>query len=253
MCGIIYTNKSLRGDDMNKKFLLLCLVAVLVVGVFAMAGCQDQVKYNIDHAFVEATLEEVYNEGSHFWILKVYFDPAQVDVSTLNKVEITAYVTVLNNTGNEKGTYKKTFKADTPEDVAPTADKNYVEVTVSGKTYDLGNHCYLVDCSAYENAQVSGGDSDETGPGTGVSSIPSIFNTIICGVVIIVVGLVAYWIALVLIQNEIVVAIVFIIPILLVITSYFAWGWVRGIILTVCYGVYYFLLAMLNKRIGEEL
>ncbi len=238
---------------MNKRILLLLLVAVLLLGCFSFVGCQEQIKYNIDHAFVDATLEEAYNDGSHVWILKVYFDPAQVDVSTLNKVDITAFVTVLNNTGNEKGTYKKTFTANAPEDAEPTADKNYVQVTLNGKTYDAGNHFYLVDCEAFENAQVGGGDTGETGPGTGVSTIPSIFNTIIIGVVIIVVGLVAYWIALVLIQNEIVIAIVFIIPILLVITSYFAWGWVRGIILTVCYGVYYFLLAMLNKRIGEEL
>ena len=67
---------------------------------------------------------------------------------------------------------------------------------------------------------------------TDENTIPSIFNTILIGVGLVIGGLLIYWLALALTGNKYIIAIAFVIPIILVITSYFAWGVVRGIILT---------------------
>ena len=88
---------------------------------------------------------------------------------------------------------------------------------------------------------------------TDKDTLPSIFNTILIGVGVVIGGLLIYWLALALTGNKYIIAIAFVIPIILVIISYFAWGVVRGIILTAFYVVYYILLGKLNQRIADEM
>ena len=229
---------------MNKKALFL-LIIVLLASLFAFAGCKNQQKLDIRDGLTKIEVNDTYIDNKHVIFVKYYIDPAKYDVTTFNSVQIETWVVVLSNTGNDKGTYKKTFSATIADDATPTEEGNYVTIELSGKKYrndyHLGNPLGVT-------ALV-----DATGSETDKDTIPSIFNTILIGVGLVIGGLLIYWLALALTGNKYIIAIAFVIPIILVITSYFAWGVVRGIILTAFYVVYYILLGKLNQRIADEM
>lgn len=233
---------------MNKKALFL-LVLVLLISILAMAGCKEQQKLNIVNAItrIEA-MEEYDDEGHQIWLVKYFVDPTQVDITTFNSAQIKTYVTVRSNTGNDKGTYQKTFTATIPDDASATEENSYLLIKLDGKKYRVDSHLILLEASALVNLT-----SNETEEEPAGQRIPSIASTIGIGIAMVIGGIILYWLAIVLTGNRIVMAIAFIIPVLLTITSYISWGVTRGIIMTVFFVIYYILLGLLNKRIAENM
>lgn len=258
---------------MNKKLITLLLTVVLLVTcLFTFASCQNETEIDIKNAIVgiDITLQYVSDKDglqhAESWIVKYYVDPAQFDLSTANRLKFRTYFST--------DMPAKVFTPKIPDDVAPTEANNYFVLELDYdkynpaapkewsneiadyidnfytddngvKHYYPNEHLIVISCHAYV--------FEEMGAEPGHNTIPSIGNTILCGLGMVVIGLITYWIALTVLNRKIFVAIAFMIPIILTIGSYISWGWVRGLIMTAFFVIYYIGLAILNKWIGEAL
>lgn len=258
---------------MNKKLITLLLTVVLLVTcLFTFASCQNETEIDIKNAIVgiDITLQYVSDKDglqhAESWIVKYFVDPAQFDLSTAKRLKFRTYFST--------DMPAKVFTPKIPDDVAPTEANNYFVLELDYdkyspvapkewsneiadyidnfytddngvKHYYPNEHLIVISCYAYV--------FEEMGAEPGRDTIPSIGNTILCGLGMVVIGLITYWIALTVLNRKIFVAIAFMIPIILTIGSYISWGWVRGLIMTAFFVIYYIGLAILNKWIGEAL
>ena len=271
---------------MNKKVLLLILIFVLVASVFAFASCQNQLQIDIQNSIVGLPdiTEKIVpgkesSDNKHYWVLKYYVDPAQFDLSTANSIKIKTWMPTYK--GSDLKTYQTTFTGIIPDDVAPTADKNYFTIELEKKKYNptlerewsheisdyLPNyeldengvkHFYfyqefetVIKCYVYVN-DVSG-DATDDNPMDNVTKLPSIGLTFVLGIVMVIVGFVLYLIALIVFQNKLSIAIAFSVPLFFTIGSWFVWGWARGLIMTVFFVIYYVCIETFAKRVAENL
>ncbi|MBQ4272613.1 MAG: hypothetical protein IJB95_03060 [Clostridia bacterium] len=271
---------------MNKKVLLLILIFVLFASVFAFASCQNQLQIDIQNSIVGIPdiTEKIVpgkesSDNKHYWVLKYYVDPAQFDLSTANSIKIKTWMPTYK--GSNLKTYQTTFTGIIPEDVAPTADKNYFTIELEKKKYNptaerpydyttgqYGDNFYLdangvkhfyfyqnfetvLNCYVYVND--NSGDATDDNPMDNVTKLPSIGLTFVLGIVMVIVGFVLYLIALIVFQNKLSIAIAFSIPLIFTIGSWFVWGWARGLIMTVFFVIYYVCIETFAKRVAETL
>lgn len=271
---------------MNKKVLLLILIFVLVASVFAFASCQNQLQIDIEQSIVGIPdiTEKIVpgkesSDNKHYWVLKFYVNPAEFDLTTANSVKIKMYMPTYK--GGKLSSYPKTFTGIIPEDVAPTADKNYFTIELEKSKYNptlerewsheisdyLPNyeldengvkHFYYYQdfetvhkCYVYVND--NSGDATDDNPMDNVTKIPSIGITFVLGIVMVIVGFILYWIALTVFQNKLSIAIAFSIPLIFTIGSWIIWGWARGLIMTVFFVIYYICIETFAKRVAENL
>ena len=256
-----------------KKILSILL---MIICFFSISGCQNEARVNIDDAVygIDITFRLV-DTGSEwtkktYWDIKYFVDHEKIDLSSANRVEIKTYIPKYDNYSN-LGTYAKTFYASIPEDVTPEKDKNYFLLSLDSTKYDptrkysyaVGEepnfvtdengirHFYpspnliLLECFAL----VFEAPGTEVGPNT----LPSIFNTILIGIGMVVIGVILYWIAVVLIQRKIALLIAFMIPVIITIGSFITWNFSRGIIMTIFFAIYYIAISILAKRIDDYL
>lgn len=247
-------------------------VVLLVTCLFAFASCQNETEIDIKNAIVgiDITLQYVSDKDglqhAESWIVKYFVDPAQFDLSTAKRLKF--------RTNFSTDMPAKVFTPKIPDDVTPTEANNYFVLELDYdkynpavpkewsneiadyidnfytddngvKHYYPNEHLIVISCYAYV--------FEEMGAEPGRDTIPSIGNTILCGLGMVVIGLITYWIALTVLNRKIFVAIAFMIPIILTIGSYISWGWVRGLIMTAFFVIYYIGLAIFNKWIGEAL
>ena len=258
---------------MNKKLITLLLTVVLLVTcLFTFASCQNETEIDIKNAIVgiDITLQYVSDKDglqhAESWIVKYFVDPAQFDLSTANRLNLQTYI-LMN--GKVRG---KVFTPKIPDDVAPTEANNYFMLELDYdkynpaapkewsneiadyidnfytddngvKHYYPNEHLIVIQCFAYVY--------EELGAEPGQNTIPSIGNTILIGVFMVLIGVGLYWVALVLIGNKLSLAIAFLIPLVLTIGSWIVWGWVRGLIMTIFFVIYYIAIAAVGKHLDE--
>ena len=269
-----------------KKLTVLLLILILLASTLALCACQNQLQIDIVNSVAGIPdITEKIGEGDdlsnakRYWVLKYYVNPADFDLSTVNSIKIKTWMPT--NKGGKLRTYQKTFTAIIPDDVAPTADKNYFIIELEKSKYnptaekqwshEISNylpnyyvdgdgvkHFYyyqnfetLINCYVYVND--NGGDITDDNPMDNVTKIPSIGMTFVLGIAMVIVGFILYWIALCVFQNKYIVAIAFCIPLVLTIGSWILWGWVRGLIMTVFFVIYYICIETFAKRLAENL
>ena len=269
-----------------KKLTILLLILILLSSCFSLSACQNQLQIDIANSVVglpditEKIVEgDDLSNAKRYWVLKYYVDPADFDLSTVNSIKIKTWMPT--NKGGKLRTYQKTFTAIIPDDVAPTADKNYFIVELDKSKYNptaerpydyttgqYGDNFYLdgdgvkhfyyyqdfetlINCYVYVND--NGGDITDDNPMDNVTKIPSIGMTFVLGVVMVIVGFVLYWVALTVFQNKLAIAVAFCIPLFLTIGAWTVWGVWRGIIMTVFFVIYYICIEGFAKRLAENL
>lgn len=256
---------------MNKKLITLLLTVVLLVTcLFTFASCQNETEIDIKNAIVgiDITLEHYTDEygfqRADKWIVKYFVDPAQFDLSTANRLKFRTYFST--------DMPAKVFTPKIPDDVAPTVENNYFVLELDYDKYnpaapkqwsneiaDYIDNFYLDDNGVkhyYPNEHLIALQCfayvyEELGAEPGHNTIPSIGNTILVGVFMVLIGVGLYWVALVLIGNKLSLAIAFLIPLGLTIGSWIAWGWVRGLIMTIFFVIYYIAIAAVGKHLDE--
>lgn len=271
---------------MNKKVLLLFLIFVLVVSAFSFASCQNQLQIDIEKSIVDLPditekiiKGEESSQDKRYWVLKYYVDPADFDLSTANSIKIKTWMPTYKS--GKLRTYQTTFTGIIPDDVAPTADKNYFVVELDKRKYnptaekqwshEISNYLpnftldddgikhfffyqnfeTVINCYVYVND--NSGDVSDDNPMDNVTKIPSIGLTFGLGIAMVIVGFVLYWIALCVFQNKLSIAIAFSIPLIFTIGSWILWGWVRGLIMTVFFVIYYICIETFAKRVADTL
>ena len=262
----------MQRDEVKKKLLQIQL---FIVCLFTFNGCRNELEVDIEKSVVGidiTVLHEEYKDKfdyKNFWIIKYFVDPESFSVADANRIKIKTYIPKFDNY-HETHTYGVTFNAIIPDDVEPTKDKNYFIVKLDydkyypvreysygvneelnyvldengEKHYIPSSHLIILNCYAYVY--------EEPGAEVGANTIPSIFNTILLGLGMIVFSVFIFWIATCFIQNKISILIAFLIPLTLTLTS-FGWGIGRGIIMSVCFVIYYILITLMVKRIDEYL
>ena len=267
-----------------KKLSTLILIFVLLVTTLSFSACQNQVKIDVTmSAEVIPDVTEKIVEGEYssktkrYWVLTYYVDPAKCDLSAVNSIKIKTWMPTYRS--GKWNTHLTTFTAIIPDDVAPTADKNYFIVEldkskynpVAERPYDYTTGQYgdnfvldekgakhffyyrdfetVVECCVYVNDN----GQTEDDPIAGVIQIPSIGLTFVYGIVMALVGFGLYLFALLVCQNKLAVALAFIIPLVTTIGSWFVWGVGRGIIMTVFFVIYYISIETFAKRLAENL
>lgn len=257
---------------MKKIFTLLLLILCL----FGITGCQNETRVDIERAVygIDITFRLEDNglswQDKQYWDIKYYVDHEQFDLTTANSVELRTYIPTYDIHHN-LNTYRKDFKGVIPDDVTPTKDNNYFLITLDAskfnptrkysyavqevpnyfeddngvKHYYPNEHLVMLSC----NALVYEAPGTELGPNT----LPSIFNTILYGIGMVIIGVILYWIAHIIIQNKYVLAGAFLVPVIVTIGSYIAWDVPRGIIMTVFFVIYYIVISIIAKRIDDYL
>lgn len=215
---------------MKRTLIFILILTMLLLSLFTLFSCRQKkwIDFRMLHHKQKGTVIE-YNSETNTTTLKFYIEPTGgYDVDDFKEVKIKFRIV-------RNGEYSKprTEQAQIPQGARGNPELQYFYIVLENEKInfvpDQENYIYVVNGSARgvlktDETMV---DDDKT---------PSIFVTIILGIVMLVAALIASCLGLATRDDprgQILIGIAVATPIFLNIASYFRWGAVRGIILSI--------------------
>ncbi|MBQ3589565.1 MAG: hypothetical protein II980_03850 [Clostridia bacterium] len=209
---------------MKRKLTLLLVLALLMLCVFTLFSCKKWIRVDT-LTYYEGGTKLEYDSSTITTTIKVYLDPTSgYDVDDFKEVKIKYCVVE----GKDNFSKKITKEASIPENARGNPDLQYFYITLENERINPDNHFI----SVQETKGVLKADETMTDD----SSTPSVFGTIMLGLLIFVLAMVPSCLGLATrddLRGIILIAISIIIPIAINIAMYVAWGVGRGIIVSI--------------------
>ena len=209
---------------MKRKLIFFLAIAMLALCVFTLFSCKKWIRVDT-LTYYEGGVTLEYDSTTITTTIKVKLDPTSgYDVDDFKDVKVT-YCIVENKTDFSK---RITKEALIPENARGNPDLQYFYIILENERIDPTNHFISVqETKGVLKADEIVEDDDST---------PSVFGTIMLGLLIFVIAMIASCIGLATrddLRGIILIAIAIILPIAINIAMYVAWGVARGIIVSV--------------------
>ena len=211
---------------MKRRLTFLLALLMLVLCVFTLFSCKQNKWIRVDTlTYYEGGTKLEYDSESITTTIKVYLDPTSgYDVDDFKKVKVV--YCIVDSTNEFSKRIRK--EASIPENARGNPDLQYFYIVLENERIDPESN--------YISVQKTKGvlKADETM--TDDSSTPSVFGTIMLGLLIFVLAMIASCLGLATrddLRGIILIAIAIIIPIAINIAMYVAWGAARGIIVSI--------------------
>lgn len=214
---------------MKRKLTFLLALAMLMLCAISLFSC-DEKWVDVDTlTYYEGGVTLEYDSSTITTTIKVYIDPtAGYDVDDYKEVKVTYCVVE----GKDNFSKKITKNASIPENARGNSELQYFYITLENERINPENHHISVQkTTGVLKADETKVDDDSTA---------SIFGTIMIGVLMLAIALIASCIGLATrddLRGIILIAIAIIIPIAINVAVYVAWGVARGIIISIFCGL----------------